>query len=220
MKAYVQATRHLVYQLFDSFLALHRQGISALHLPEKDPTDVSVQHSRTWAQISSTRIPRWWMARRIHGISCSFFPWTGSSYSSSTSRTSSRYACFSVPCGGMFAHNSQDFFDITFCYFPISFKPPPNDPYGITAEDLKSALRKCMAASPYFAKLALPLFLEKYATAVGQSMVRRFVSCVSQHALKPIRRILCFRWPPVFRYMVEMLCANEGQSSGTVSRPR
>jgi hypothetical protein len=67
MKAYVQATRHLVYQLFDSFLALHRQGISALHLPEKDPTDVSVQHSRTWAQISSTRIPRWWMAPFFHG---------------------------------------------------------------------------------------------------------------------------------------------------------
>jgi DNA repair/transcription protein MET18/MMS19 len=89
----------------------------------------------------------------------------------------------------MLAYNSQDFFDITFCYFPISFKPPPNDPYGITAEDLKSALRKCMAASPYFAKLALPLFLEKYATAVGQSMVGPFVFCVSQHALKSARRI-------------------------------
>jgi DNA repair/transcription protein MET18/MMS19 len=126
----------------------------------------------------------------------------------------------SVLCRGRLADNSQDFFDITFCYFPISFKPPPNDPYGITAEDLKSALRKCMAASPYFAKLALPLFLEKYATAVGQSMVRPFVFCVSQHALKPIRRISCSRWLPVSRCMVEMLCANVGQSSGTVSRQR
>ncbi|KAF8757616.1 RNAPII transcription regulator C-terminal [Rhizoctonia solani] len=34
----------------------------------------------------------------------------------------------------------DDLFDITFCYFPITFKPPPNDPYGITTEDLKSSL--------------------------------------------------------------------------------
>ena len=61
---------------------------------------------------------------------------------------------------------------MTFCYFPISFRPPPNDPYGITAEDLKTALRGCMSASPYFAKLALPLFLEKFTTAAGPSMVR------------------------------------------------
>jgi DNA repair/transcription protein MET18/MMS19 len=59
---------------------------------------------------------------------------------------------------------------VTFCYFPISFRPPPNDPYGITAEDLKTSLRGCMSASPYFAKLALPLFLEKFTTAAGPSM--------------------------------------------------
>ncbi|KAK4683806.1 DNA repair/transcription protein MET18/MMS19, partial [Tremellales sp. Uapishka_1] len=64
----------------------------------------------------------------------------------------------------------EDFYDITFCYFPITFKPPPNDPYGITADDLKVALRSCMSASPFFAKMALPLFLEKFATATGPSM--------------------------------------------------
>lgn len=62
-------------------------------------------------------------------------------------------------------------FDITFCYFPISFRPPPNDPYGITADDLKMALRNCMSSSPYFAKAALPLFLEKYPTSSGPAMV-------------------------------------------------
>jgi hypothetical protein len=40
------------------------------------------------------------------------------------------------------------------------FKPPPNDPYGITAEDLKIALRGCMAATPLFSKMAIPLFWE------------------------------------------------------------
>ncbi|TXT13309.1 hypothetical protein VHUM_00676 [Vanrija humicola] len=64
----------------------------------------------------------------------------------------------------------DEIFDITFCYFPITFRPPPNDPYGITADDLKLALRACMAASPYFAKAAIPLFLEKFVTAAGPTL--------------------------------------------------
>lgn len=36
---------------------------------------------------------------------------------------------------------AQDLFEVTFCYFPITFKPPPDDPYGITADDLKQSLR-------------------------------------------------------------------------------
>ncbi|TFK91443.1 ARM repeat-containing protein [Polyporus arcularius HHB13444] len=55
----------------------------------------------------------------------------------------------------------EDFFNITFCYFPITFRPPPNDPYGITTEDLKAALRSCLHATPAFGKLAVPVFLEK-----------------------------------------------------------
>ncbi|KAI0372603.1 ARM repeat-containing protein [Pilatotrama ljubarskyi] len=55
----------------------------------------------------------------------------------------------------------EDFFNITFCYFPITFRPPPNDPYGITADDLKGALRACLHATPAFGPLAIPLFLEK-----------------------------------------------------------
>jgi DNA repair/transcription protein MET18/MMS19 len=35
----------------------------------------------------------------------------------------------------------QDLFNIIFCYFPITFRAPANDPYGITSEDLKNALR-------------------------------------------------------------------------------
>ena len=35
----------------------------------------------------------------------------------------------------------QTYFNITFCYFPITFRPPPNDPYGITTDDLRLALR-------------------------------------------------------------------------------
>lgn len=35
----------------------------------------------------------------------------------------------------------EDLFDITFCYFPITFTPPPDDPYGISSDDLVVALR-------------------------------------------------------------------------------
>ncbi|WVR08275.1 hypothetical protein IAU60_005322 [Kwoniella sp. DSM 27419] len=84
----------------------------------------------------------------------------------------------------------EDFFDITFCYFPITFRPPPNDPYGITPDDLKLNLRSCMAASPYFAKMALPLFLEKFATATGPSMKDLMLSmaaCLPVYGAEAVR---------------------------------
>ncbi|SCZ87643.1 BZ3500_MvSof-1268-A1-R1_Chr2-2g05109 [Microbotryum saponariae] len=82
----------------------------------------------------------------------------------------------------------EDLFDVTFCYFPITFNPPKDDPYGITSEDLIVALRSvasalstpngviyhqrlpcfqrhCLSATPYFGKLALPLFLDKMQAA-------------------------------------------------------
>ncbi|KAG8771304.1 hypothetical protein FRC12_003699 [Ceratobasidium sp. 428] len=63
----------------------------------------------------------------------------------------------------------DDLFDIVSCYFPISFEPPPNNPYGITAEDLKSSLRECLSASPRFGPLALPFFLEKLSATSPQT---------------------------------------------------
>ncbi|KAH7927892.1 ARM repeat-containing protein [Leucogyrophana mollusca] len=59
------------------------------------------------------------------------------------------------------SHKTDDLFDITFCYFPITFRPPPGDPYGISAEDLKKALSACLSATPLFGRLGIPVFLEK-----------------------------------------------------------
>ncbi|OJA09726.1 hypothetical protein AZE42_08802 [Rhizopogon vesiculosus] len=57
--------------------------------------------------------------------------------------------------------HTEDFFDITFCYFPITFRPPPDDPYGISADDLKQSLRLCLSATPALGPLGIPVFLEK-----------------------------------------------------------
>ena len=57
--------------------------------------------------------------------------------------------------------NAQDLFDSVFNYFPITFKPPPDDPYGITAQNLKDRLRDCIASTSDFAPYAFPALLDK-----------------------------------------------------------
>ena len=56
---------------------------------------------------------------------------------------------------------AQDLFEAVFNYFPITFKPPPDDPYGITAQDLKDRLRDCISANSDFAPYAFPGLLDK-----------------------------------------------------------
>ncbi|KNZ45542.1 hypothetical protein VP01_801g15 [Puccinia sorghi] len=59
---------------------------------------------------------------------------------------------------------AESFFDITFCYFPITFRPPPGnlDAYGgIIAKELTQGSIDCLSATPQFGILVLPLLLEK-----------------------------------------------------------
>lgn len=57
--------------------------------------------------------------------------------------------------------DAQDLFDAVFNYFPITFRPPPDDPYGITAQDLKDRLRDCISSAADFAPYAFPALLDK-----------------------------------------------------------
>lgn len=52
-------------------------------------------------------------------------------------------------------------FDAVYAYFPITFRPPPNDPYGITAQDLKDRLRDCISSNGELAPSAFPNLLDK-----------------------------------------------------------
>lgn len=63
----------------------------------------------------------------------------------------------------------QRYFDVVSCYFPITFTPPPNDPYGITSEELILSLRRAFGASDLLAKLTVPFLLEKLASTVVEA---------------------------------------------------
>ncbi|EJU03657.1 ARM repeat-containing protein [Dacryopinax primogenitus] len=85
----------------------------------------------------------------------------------------------------------DDLFDITFCYFPISWKPPAGDPYGISTDDLRNALRQCLSATSLFGPLAMPTFLEKLSATVGAAKIDTLQSMTAcfpiygQTALQP-----------------------------------
>ncbi|XP_062506699.1 MMS19 nucleotide excision repair protein homolog [Corticium candelabrum] len=61
---------------------------------------------------------------------------------------------------------AEDLFEVVACYFPVEFTPPPDDPHGITRDDLVSSLRQCLSASNKLSKFCLPLLLEKMASNV------------------------------------------------------
>ncbi|WFD00490.1 hypothetical protein MYAM1_003239 [Malassezia yamatoensis] len=70
--------------------------------------------------------------------------------------------------------DSQDvdaFYNIIFCYFPITFRLPPDDPFHITPDMLKESLRACISATPAFASMGMPLLLEKLGASGGSAKV-------------------------------------------------
>lgn len=52
-------------------------------------------------------------------------------------------------------------FDVLFCYFPITFRPPKDDPYNISNQDLKLSLRSAISSTPLFDDDAFGNLLEK-----------------------------------------------------------
>lgn len=80
--------------------------------------------------------------------------------------------------------NAQDLFDAVFNYFPITFKPPPDDPYGITAQDLKDRLRDCISASGHFAPYAFPALLDKLDSTsinVKRDVLQAITACAANY---------------------------------------
>ncbi|KAI9782111.1 MAG: hypothetical protein M1839_005457 [Geoglossum umbratile] len=80
---------------------------------------------------------------------------------------------------------TETLFDAVSCYFPITFRPPPGDPFGITAQDLKARLRDCIAASPYFASHAFPVLIDKLdstSPSVKKDALQTIAACVANYS--------------------------------------
>lgn len=87
----------------------------------------------------------------------------------------------------------EDLFDVTFCYFPITFRPPPDDPYGITADDLRNSLRKSLAASPLYGPLAMPLLLEKLTSTSGpakKDSLETLNACIPVYGASAVNEVM------------------------------
>ena len=60
---------------------------------------------------------------------------------------------------------TEALFDAVSVYFPISFKPPPNNPYGITVAGLQGALEDALCGTFAMAPFTLPLALQQLSSA-------------------------------------------------------
>lgn len=64
---------------------------------------------------------------------------------------------------------TQELFEVTSCYFPITFTAPRDDPHGVSGEELVLALRDCLASNAALAPLVFRLLLEKL-DATGENV--------------------------------------------------
>lgn len=91
----------------------------------------------------------------------------------------------------------SDLFDVSFCYFPISFKPPANDPYKITASDLKIQLRNTIASQSQFAQDTFPSLFEKLTStnpAVRNDVLQCLYQCIVSYESATIEQYWVTIW--------------------------
>jgi DNA repair/transcription protein MET18/MMS19 len=80
--------------------------------------------------------------------------------------------------------HAQTMFDSVYAYFPITFRPPPNDPYGITAQDLKDRLRACLASTGALAPHTFPNMLDRLdstSTTVKRDCLQVLAACANNY---------------------------------------
>ncbi|KAJ5625524.1 hypothetical protein N7510_001833 [Penicillium lagena] len=88
-------------------------------------------------------------------------------------------------------------FDAVYNYFPITFRPPPNDPYGITAQDLKGRLQDCISSTRYFAPHAIPALLDKLDSTspnVKKDALNTLIACIHSYDPDTVSRYSITIW--------------------------
>lgn len=88
-------------------------------------------------------------------------------------------------------------FDAVYNYFPITFRPPPNDPYGITAQDLKDRLQDCISSTRHFAPHAIPALLDKLDSTspnVKKDALNALIACIHSYDPDTVSRYSIMIW--------------------------
>ncbi|RHZ57804.1 MET18/MMS19 family protein [Aspergillus thermomutatus] len=82
------------------------------------------------------------------------------------------------------SNHAETLFESVYNYFPITFRPPPNDPYGITAQDLKDRLQDCISSTSLFAPYAIPALLDKLDSTspnVKKDALNALIACIRSY---------------------------------------
>ncbi|KAI9781234.1 MAG: hypothetical protein M1835_004338 [Candelina submexicana] len=93
--------------------------------------------------------------------------------------------------------HAETLFESVFCYFPITFRPKPDDPIGITAQDLKSRLRDCVASTSYFAPFAFPALIDKLdstSPVVKKDVLQTLAACSASYRPSTIANYSITLW--------------------------
>ncbi|NXT73282.1 MMS19 protein, partial [Zapornia atra] len=96
----------------------------------------------------------------------------------------------------------EELFEVTSCYFPIDFSPPPNDPHGIQREDLILSLRAVLASTPQFAEFLLPLLIEKMDSDLQSAKLdslQTLTACCAIYGQKELQEFLPSLWSSLRR---------------------
>lgn len=91
-------------------------------------------------------------------------------------------------------------FDSVYAYFPITFRPPPNDPYGITAQDLKDRLCDCLASTGDFAPHTFPNMLDRLdstSNTVKKDVLQTLAACANNYDPAVITQYSITLWDAV-----------------------
>lgn len=91
-------------------------------------------------------------------------------------------------------------FDSVYAYFPVTFRPPPNDPYGITAQDLKDRLRDCLSSTGLLAPLVFPNLLDRLdstSEAVKKDVLQALAACALNYSPGTIAQFSVTLWDAV-----------------------
>ncbi|PYI25720.1 DNA repair/transcription protein [Aspergillus indologenus CBS 114.80] len=95
------------------------------------------------------------------------------------------------------SNHAELLFDSAYNYFPITFRPPPNDPYGITAQDLKDRLQDCISSNSLFAPHSIPSLLDKMDSTspnVKRDALNALIACIESYDPNTVSRYSITIW--------------------------